>query len=643
MGDRMKMACVLFVAAAMSCIPAVASSTDLLTGVSFGAMWWPDFDEELVTYNLYRLLDLGCNSIILIIDWYTNSYSDPTIRPFYRHESGFPDTNWFFPTLYDHEIEFIINTAHDLGLSVMLKPHVETLDWPTGAPGRYALQQGVGRWDELFTSYQEYMNYCADLCERLEVELLCLGCEMESMTHVAPDADRRWRDMIAEVRGIYSGELTYSCAFGGLVTNTWSSPNHVTFWDALDYIGFELYRGLTDKLDPSIEELRVGVRDIFDNYIEPLAFRFDRPVLIPEANFMHCDGTNKLPYSPEDPLEVTCDYDEHAACYQAVHDVIDEISSDKDYFAGIYWWSGMLVEPSDDLTPRYDIPCIGTELWGTPAENVVATSWRGSNGWSNVPTAHLGIDLVIAPNEAAEAGCEAIGMVSDTEHASILSASPTLGWAFDHWEGAVDLSRFPLARVEQPASGIITAVFRRSPCAPIKELYRSGSVVVDGFSANSVAVDAFWFAGGGGFGKGMETTVVNGNDVMRYYFPADGSQKVALRFNSPYDASSHSGIQFTIRADLETLLEVEIASQDRGLHLQENADDWKSSCAACSISVTIDPQTYRFPFDVFADPDWLLGRYQDVTPGVNSQAIWELQFLPVVGPCTVDILEVGFY
>jgi len=639
----MKTACMVGLIVAMAFVPAMASSTDYIKGVSFGAMWWPEFDEQDVTYNLYRLLDVGCNSIILITDWYTDSYSDPTIRPFYRHEPGFPDTNWFFPTLYDHEIEFIVNTAHALGLSVMLKPHVETLNSPTGAPGRYALQQGVGRWDELFESYQQYMNYCAALCERLGVEILCLGCEMESMTHSAPDADRRWRDMIAEVRTIYSGKLTYSCAFAGRVANTWSSPNHVTFWDALDYIGFELYRGLTDKLDPSIEELRAGVRDIFDNFIEPLALQFDRPVLVPEANFMHCDGTNMLPYSPEDPLQVACDYEEHAACYQAVHDVIDEVAVEEDYFVGIYWWSGMLVEPNDDLTPSYAEPCIGTELWGTPAEDVVVNAWRGSNGWDRVPAADLGINVAIVPADAVEAGCEVIGVVDTMESVSLLIAAPASDWIFDHWEGPVDLHDSPIARIAEPASDPVMTVFSRSPCAPLTDPHDSDLVAVDTFSRDSVDVDAFWFAGGGSSCKSMKGIFIGNDEVMRYHYPADGSQKISLRFDPPFDASLYSGIQFTIRANVETLLQVEVASQDRGLHLQENADDWKSSTAPCSITVSADPRVFRFPFAAFTDPDWVSEHYPDATPGVNSEAIWEIEFLPVRGECVIDILQVAFY
>ncbi len=639
----MKTACMVGLIVLVAFAPARASSADYIKGVSFGAMWWPEFDEEIVTYNLYRLLDVGCNSIILITDWYTNSFSDPTIRPFYRDEPGFPDTNWFFPTLYDEEIEFIINTAHDVGLSVMLKPHVETLDWPTGAPGRYALQRGIGRWDELFESYQQYMNYCAALCERLGVEILCLGCEMESMTHTAPNADRRWRDMIAEVRTLYSGELTYSCAFAGPVTNTWSSPNHVTFWDALDYIGFELYRGLTDKLDPSMEELRAGVRVIFDRYVEPLALQFDRPVLIPEANFMHCDGTNMLPYSPEDPLEVVCDYGEHAACYQAVHNVIGEIVAEEDYFAGIYWWSGMLVEPDESLSPSYAEPCTGTELWGTPAEDVVADAWRGSNGWRRVPATDLGIKVAIAPAEAAEAGCDAIGLTHADEPVSLLIAAAASSWVFDHWEGSVDLHDSPMARIEAQASDPIVAVFRRSPCAPLTDFDDSAVLVVDTFSSDSAPVNAFWFAGDGGSCKGMESVIVGEDEFMRCRYTADGIEKLALRFDPPFDASAYSGIQITLRADVETHLEVEVASQDRGLHLQENADDWKSSSTGCCITVSTDACVFRFPFAVFSDPDWLSARYPDLSPGVNSHAIWEIEFLPVGTNCIVDILHVAFY
>jgi hypothetical protein len=162
-----------------------------------------------VAYNLYRLADVGVDSIAIHPNWFVDTHTDATLEPWYRDKPGFPDTNWWFPTLYDEEIEHISETAHSLGMSVMIKLYVSVLDDPVTLIGGYGLHPAHDDWDALFESYQEYVNHYAALCERLGIEILCLGTELESMTHADPtalrDPDRRWRELIAEVRGIYSG------------------------------------------------------------------------------------------------------------------------------------------------------------------------------------------------------------------------------------------------------------------------------------------------------------------------------------------------------------------------------------------------------------------------------------------------------
>jgi hypothetical protein len=354
----------------------IYEETGFMKGMTFGAMYWPEEQLPWVDYNLERLRATGVNAIALVVDWYVDTYADPTVEPWYRDQSGFPDTHWYFPTLYDSEVRHIIQKAHSLGMTVLLKPHVETLNWASGAPGRYALQEGVGRWDELFESYTDYMLHYAAICEDLGVEILSLGCELESMTHHAPEADRRWRELIADVRAVYSGELTYSCSFHGTPSQTWSSPNNITFWDALDYIGFEIYRGLTWKRSPTVAELKAGVHDIFDRFVKPLAEEFGIPVIVPEINYYSYDGVNTTPIDP--PGSRVVDHQEQADCYDAVLEAVEEILTTDDYLEGLFWWAGYLVDPADDEmddtswveTDRYD------PIWFKPAEQVLREHWH---------------------------------------------------------------------------------------------------------------------------------------------------------------------------------------------------------------------------------------------------------------------------
>lgn len=360
-----------------------ATQDAFMKGITFGAMYWPEKNLSLVDYNLKKLKSIGVNSVILVIDWYVDDYSDPTIEPWYRDKPDFPDTDWYFPTLYDNEVIEIITKAHNMGFNVLLKPHVDPLDWAFGGIGRWGLQIDTGNWDTLFDSYLNYISHYAKIAEFLNVKILIIGCELDSMTHTSvsglSNPDERWRHIINEIRKIYNGKLTYSCAFTGSATRTWSAPNKITFWDALDYIGFEIYRGLTkDNPNPSLDELKNGVKDIFNNYIKPLSIQYDKDVLIPEINYYSFDGVNTNPlsepnFSPFNYDNSKVDIHEQADCYYAVLSVIDEINMEEDYLKGIFWWAGYLIDPNlnYDWTLKYK----GDYFWFKPAEDVLKIFW----------------------------------------------------------------------------------------------------------------------------------------------------------------------------------------------------------------------------------------------------------------------------
>jgi hypothetical protein len=225
---------------------------------------------------------------------------------------------------------------------------------------------------------------------------------------------------------------------------------------------------------------------------------------------------------------------------------------------------------------------------------------------------------------------------------TLIAANPTNGWEFSHWSGDVDLSEYPITAIGD-LDNPVTAVFRLSPCLPVAALDDVDLITVDGFSSSSISINGFWFSGGDGQGKVLAPINADDEWIIRYSYPTDGSEKAALRFEQPFDASDYVGVALRIRANLETSISVEIASQDRGLQLQENTDDWKSCFLNCALAVGPEVRTFRIPFDEFRDRDWILGRYPDVRPGVIDSAIWEVQILPVADDCIIDILEVSFY
>lgn len=135
------------------------------------------------------------------------------------------------PTVTDDEIVWAIREAHSLGMKVCLKPVVNVAD------GTWRAHIGFFDWDvpnepswtQWFASYSEFILHAARIAEAEGCEMFCIGCEMVR----ADGQDAHWRRLIAAVREVYSGPITYNCDK--------YQEDHVTWWDAVDVISSSGY------------------------------------------------------------------------------------------------------------------------------------------------------------------------------------------------------------------------------------------------------------------------------------------------------------------------------------------------------------------------------------------------------------------
>ncbi|AZK46805.1 glycoside hydrolase family 113 [Paenibacillus lentus] len=143
---------------------------------------------------------------------------------------------WDKPTVTDDEVKWAIRQAKSLGLKVCLKPIVNCADGTWRAHINF-FDKDVPcepKWSDWFRSYSAYILHFAKIAEETKCEMFCIGCEMVQ-------TDRReneWRQLIAEVRKIYTGLITYNC-------DKYQEDN-VVWWDALDIISSSGYYPAND-------------------------------------------------------------------------------------------------------------------------------------------------------------------------------------------------------------------------------------------------------------------------------------------------------------------------------------------------------------------------------------------------------------
>jgi len=127
-------------------------------------------------------------------------------------------------------------------LKLLIKPII-TL--PSNA-SVYITPSNVTAW---FESYTKMVLSLAQTCQENNVEALAVGLEIPFVA-VPINNRNEWISLIAKVRKIYSGKLTYAALY------TREYPK-IPFWDALDWIGIEAYWPLANEtnINPSIPDM----------------------------------------------------------------------------------------------------------------------------------------------------------------------------------------------------------------------------------------------------------------------------------------------------------------------------------------------------------------------------------------------------
>jgi hypothetical protein len=260
----------------------------------------------------------------------------------------------------DADIRRAIQLARDNGLKVILKPTINCGDgtWRAwirffrpltdaeraeGATGvddpwgetptrREGMAVDEQKWSTWWRHFSNFLIHYAELAADENVEVLCLGCEMNST-----EADEaRWRQTIAAVRTKYSGLLTYNSNHG--------RERDLAWWDAVDLISISAYYEVPPPAGVTVEEAAKTATSKQDmlarlqgvkSELAALSAAHDKPILFIEAGVTNVRGGARYPWShpnahPESPLD-----EAEQANYYAAH---FETFWGEPWFMGFAWW-----------------------------------------------------------------------------------------------------------------------------------------------------------------------------------------------------------------------------------------------------------------------------------------------------------------
>jgi hypothetical protein len=239
--------------------------------------------------------------------------------------------------------------ARERGMSAMLIPHIAY--WGTKFSWRGEINFATPEeWNIFFIEYEAWIVQMATLAEAEHAAVFCVGLEFS----FAQKYDVRWRRIIAAVREVYHGKVTYGA--------NWNDYAEVKFWDALDYIGVLAYFPLTKTPDPSASELAAA----WEKRCAELA-KYSKEQ---GKQFLFTEiGYNESARTAAEPWAFKTGGD-HAAEIQArCIETALRLPAKHPFIAGMYWWKWLPEIPHDEQE--------NYRLQTAPIKALLAKYWKG--------------------------------------------------------------------------------------------------------------------------------------------------------------------------------------------------------------------------------------------------------------------------
>jgi len=217
------------------------------------------------------IADTASNAVALTQDWGINAVTSKVYN-----DSGQTETN--------ANITATATEAENAGLSVMFRPLIDfTADATTAMlkspnpPAGDGHQYADGDWrayylpaniTAFFNSYQTMIVSAAQEAQSAHAQIFDIGTEIDQLT--GPQYATQWNQIITAVKAVYTGKLTYSAigddnlspwqpSWGGQApAGTGDITTQVNFWGQMDYIGIDEYDPISNKSNPTLQDLIDG-------------------------------------------------------------------------------------------------------------------------------------------------------------------------------------------------------------------------------------------------------------------------------------------------------------------------------------------------------------------------------------------------
>ncbi len=259
------------------------------------------------------------------------------------------DRQWFGETRAG--AEQYISELRKADIKVMIKPQI----WVWGGEFTGEIMMTTEEdWKALEDAYSSFILEYADMAEKVNAEIFCIGTELELFVKFRPEY---WSQLIEKIKTVYKGKLTYAA--------NWNEFAKTPFWDQLDYIGIDAYFPLSDKKTPSYEDCLEGWKS-HKPIIEKLSKQLDRPILFTEYGYRSVDYSGRQPWVSDHTMR-----DVNLQAQVNTTKALFDTFWHEDWFAGGFVWKWFIMH---DEVGGHDNPMFTPQ--NKPVEEVLREYYK---------------------------------------------------------------------------------------------------------------------------------------------------------------------------------------------------------------------------------------------------------------------------
>lgn len=244
-------------------VPVHARQTGFWAGVELQNSYQPNW-QGLYPSAMQNIQALGANTLILSPTWTATSYNPLVFAP----------TPGSDPLWTDMLQAVQYGRAQNLNVALYAQPRY----LPSAADFWAKAPRTADWWDAWFQRYRAFAIYHADLAAQSGTQALILGGEAVlpalpggtladgSSSNVPADAEKRWRDLLTEVRKHFPGQLLWAHPYKNQLPAApvfidqfdafyllWSAPLATSVGNGVDFLSAEASRRLDTDIMPMLQ------------------------------------------------------------------------------------------------------------------------------------------------------------------------------------------------------------------------------------------------------------------------------------------------------------------------------------------------------------------------------------------------------